>query len=64
MCNRAVQIIPGLLQNMNESQDIVAENRGTIRRLKMMLVFNWLFFLILCFQMMLGFSLILVGLHT
>ncbi|PWA58065.1 zinc finger, GRF-type [Artemisia annua] len=35
MCNRAVQIILGLLRNMNESQDIVTENRGTIRRLKM-----------------------------
>ncbi|PWA43614.1 zinc finger, GRF-type [Artemisia annua] len=32
MCDRAVQIIPGLLRNMNESQDIVAENCGTIRR--------------------------------
>lgn len=47
MCNRAVQIIPGLLRNMNESQAIVAENRGTIRRLKMMLVFSWVFVLIL-----------------
>nr|GEW55924.1 zinc finger, GRF-type [Tanacetum cinerariifolium] len=42
MYARSVQIIPGLLRNMNGLQAMVATKQVESRRLKMMLGFSWL----------------------
>ena len=44
MCQRAVQIIPGLLRARNRHEDAIEELKGQLRKTKMYLMLSWLAF--------------------